>query len=198
MDSRIRVSKVRPRASPTGCLLIALQVDNVTLWRTGRSVEGTLHLQLHHLVFKYHDPVQPAVDGSSAAPPARPKEMWVAYPMISRCTYRPSPSVMHTPPAIRVQCRDFTFFALHFRKEAEARDAYDTVRCLTCKVGSVEKLYAFSYRSPEPEKAIGGWKLYDPRREFKRMGISAKDTDKGWRISDINHDYQVREGLWLW
>lgn len=173
MDSRIRVSKV----------------DNVTLWRTGRSVDGTLYLQLHHLVFKYHDPAQSA-DGSSAAPPARPKEMWVAYPMISRCTYRPSPSVVHTPPAIRLQCRDFTFFSLHFRKEGEARDAYDTIRCLTCKVGSVEKLYAFSYKSPEPEKAIGGWKLYDPRREFKRMGISAKDTDKGWRITEINHDYQ--------
>ncbi|KAL1618693.1 phosphatidylinositol-3-phosphatase ymr1 [Diplodia seriata] len=122
MDSRIRVSKV----------------DNVTCWRVGRGIEGTVHLQLHHL------------------------------------------------------CRDFTFFSLHFRKEADARDVYDTIRCLTCKVANVEKLYAFSFRSPEPERAIGGWKIYDPRREFKRMGISAKDSDKGWRITEINNDYQAR------
>ncbi|KKY28200.1 putative protein phosphatase [Diplodia seriata] len=99
---------------------------------------------------------------------------------------------MMAPPAIRVQCRDFTFFSLHFRKEADARDVYDTIRCLTCKVANVEKLYAFSFRSPEPERAIGGWKIYDPRREFKRMGISAKDSDKGWRITEINNDYQAR------
>ncbi|KAF9636856.1 putative protein phosphatase protein [Lasiodiplodia theobromae] len=174
MDSRIRVSKV----------------DNVACWRVGRGIDGTLHLQLHHLVFRYPGPGQPA-DGSAATPAQRPKEMWVAYPMISRCSYRPSP-LMHSPPAIRVQCRDFTFFSLHFRKESDARDVYDTIRCLTCKVGNVEKLYAFSFRSPEPERAIGGWKIYDPRQEFKRLGISAKDTDKGWRITDINHDYQAR------
>lgn len=92
---------------------------------------------------------------------------------------------------MRVQGRDFTFFALHFAKESEAREAYDTIRCLTCRVGSIERLYAFSYKPVGPEKAISGWTLYDPRREFKRMGISAKDTDKGWRISAINHDYQV-------
>ncbi|KAF4535948.1 Protein phosphatase protein [Lasiodiplodia theobromae] len=136
MDSRIRVSKV----------------DNVACWRVGRGIDGTLHLQLHHLVFRYPGPGQPA-DGSAATPAQRPKEI---------------------PPAIRVQCRDFTFFSLHFRKESDARDVYDTIR------------------SPEPERAIGGWKIYDPRQEFKRLGISAKDTDKGWRITDINHDYQAR------
>ncbi|KAK7531642.1 protein phosphatase [Phyllosticta citribraziliensis] len=175
MDNRIKVSKV----------------DNVTLWRTGRKVDGTLHLQLHHLIFRYYDPAQPQPHTAQDKPPApRLREMWVAYPMISRCTYRPSFSVQHSSPIMRFQCRDFTFFALHFAKDTEAREAYDTIRCLTCKVGSVERLYAFSYKSPDPEKAISGWNLYDPRREFKRMGISAKDTDKGWRISAINHDYQ--------
>ncbi|KAF2139667.1 uncharacterized protein K452DRAFT_320297 [Aplosporella prunicola CBS 121167] len=168
MDSRIRVSRV----------------EDVKLYRTGRSVDGTLHLQLHHLVFKYHDTPQPTDK------PARPREMWIAYPMISRCNYRPAPPVSHTPPEIRIQCRDFTFISLHFRRENEGRDVYDTIRCLTCKLGSIENLYAFTYRSPEPERAVSGWQLYDPRREFKRMGISAKDPDKGWRLSDINHDYQ--------
>ncbi|KAF2092326.1 phosphatases II, partial [Saccharata proteae CBS 121410] len=165
------------------------EVENVTLWKLGRKVEGTLHLQVHHMVFRYHDtPNEMPEKGSQQ--PTKAKEMWIAYPLISRCTYRPVPISSHFQASIRIQCRDFTYICLQFLTDQEASDVFETMRCLTCKTGSVEKLYAFSYRSVGPEKPVSGWKLYDPRREFKRMGISAKDTDKGWRISEINHDYE--------
>lgn len=80
----------------------------------------------------------------------------------------------------------------HFSKTKEARDVYESIKGLTCKVGRVEKLYAFSYRPQHPEKDCNGWEIYDARQEWRRLGISEKDTDKGWRVSNINSDYKVR------
>lgn len=77
----------------------------------------------------------------------------------------------------------------NFQNERHAREAFDFIRTRTCKLGSVEKLYAFSHKPLKSEQGINGWNLYDARAEFKRQGISEKSTDKGWRISTINHDY---------
>ena len=68
---------------------------------------------------------------------------------------------------------------------------YDSIRAWTCKIGRVEKLYAFTFQPQGPEKQVDGWNLYDPRAEWKRQGISEKGPDKGWRISNINKDYAV-------
>ncbi|KAK5186095.1 phosphatidylinositol-3-phosphatase ymr1, partial [Cryomyces antarcticus] len=72
----------------------------------------------------------------------------------------------------------------------KARDVYDSIKSLTCKLGRVEKLYAFTYRPQPPEKDVNGWELYDAKREWRRLGISEKDADKAWRISEINADYE--------
>lgn len=66
---------------------------------------------------------------------------------------------------------------------------YDTIRSCTCKLGSLEKLLAFSYISVPRERGLDGWNIYDPRKEFARQGISQKSTAKGWRITEINKDY---------
>jgi hypothetical protein len=54
---------------------------------------------------------------------------------------------------------------------------------------------AFTYDPQPPEKAINGWETYDARKEWKRLGISAKDSEKGWRISEINVDYSVCDSI---
>ncbi|KAJ9637358.1 phosphatidylinositol-3-phosphatase ymr1 [Coniosporium tulheliwenetii] len=110
--------------------------------------------------------------------------------MIAFCTYRPAPPASHQAPSIRLRCRDFTFVAFHFLSEGKARDVYDSIRSLSCKLGRIEKLYAFSYKPQGPEREVNGWNIYDAKRELKRLGVSAKDVDKGWRISEINADYQ--------
>ena len=69
---------------------------------------------------------------------------------------------------------------------------YDSIKAWTCKLGRVEKLYAFSYQPQRPEKDVNGWTVYDARREWRRLGVSEKSTEKGWRISNINTDYAVR------
>ncbi len=139
----------------------------------------------HHLIF-CHTPA-PAAEN----PPVRPRELWITYPIIQICTLRPNPPQSRLPSSIRLRCRDFTFVCFCFNDEKKARDVYDSIKAWTCKLGRIEKLYAFSYQPQSPEKEVNGWQIYDPRREWKRLGISEKGTDKGWRISNINTDYGV-------
>ncbi|KAF2476976.1 phosphatases II [Lindgomyces ingoldianus] len=164
------------------------KVEDVALWRRGVRFDGTLHLMPHHMVFSYIPPL-PAGSPPPAKPP-RQKEVWITYPMISYCVLRPSPPASHQLPSIRIRGRDFTFFAFNFDDEKKARDVYDTIRGLSCKVGRLDKLLAFSYQPKPPEDKLDGWQIYDARREWKRLGISPKDTEKGWRISEINKDYK--------
>lgn len=77
----------------------------------------------------------------------------------------------------------------NFPDSEVAREVFDFIKSRTCKLGTVEKLYAFSHRPLKNEKAVNGWNIYDPKAEFRRQGISAKLSDKGWRITNINHDY---------
>lgn len=143
----------------------------------------------HHLVFSYLPPPPPG--SSPAAKPPRQKEVWITYPMISHCCLRPSSIAARVQPSIRLRCRDFTFFAFNFLDDKQARDVYDSIRALSCKVGRLDRLLAFSYQPKPPEDQFNGWQIYDARREWKRLGISPKDTDKGWRVSEINAEYKV-------
>jgi hypothetical protein len=68
---------------------------------------------------------------------------------------------------------------------------FDSVKALTSRLGHVDKLYAYSYPSNSAEKAIKGWDIYDARKELRRMGISEKSADKGWRITNVNNNYEV-------
>lgn len=97
---------------------------------------------------------------------------------------------------------------------------YESIKAWTCKLGRIEKLYAFSYVPPPlaagpsggPErKEKSWWGIYDPLKEWRRMGVGlgegstgAPGGEKGkaggekvisggrnWRISNINVDYSV-------
>lgn len=160
------------------------------LVRRGDQVEGTLHLTPHHIIFCHIQ--EPAETQPSGAPPPRPKELWITYPIIQTCTLRPSHPSTRLPSSIRLRCRDFTFVCFCLYDEKKARDVYESIRAWTCKIGRTEKLYAFTYQPQRPEKEVNGWKAYDARQEWKRLGISEKGADKGWRISTINTAYAVR------
>lgn len=72
---------------------------------------------------------------------------------------------------------------------------YDSIKAWTCKLGRVEKLYAFTYQPQFPEKEINGWDFYNARKEWERLGISEKVSDNGWRISTINNEYVVLQSV---
>ncbi|KAL8746560.1 MAG: hypothetical protein Q9190_001444 [Brigantiaea leucoxantha] len=165
------------------------KVEDVKLVRRGEQVEGTLHLTPHHLIFCHSPPETTGAENGNLASKPKPRELWITYPVIQICTLRPAPPASHQPSSIRLRCRDFTFVCFCFTDDKKARDVYDSIKAWTCKLGRVEKLYAFAYQPQTPEKDFNGWDFYKPYREWKRLGISGKNSDKGWRISTINTDY---------
>ncbi|KAI9846923.1 MAG: hypothetical protein M1838_001109 [Thelocarpon superellum] len=169
------------------------KVDDVQILRRGVPLSGTLHLTPHHLIFS-HPPTPPneppAPSGPDTPTKARPKELWITYPMVSHCAFRPTSPASGLASSIRLRCRDFTFVTFHFSEDQAAKDVYESIKSLTCKLGRIEKLYAFTYQPQRPEKDVNSWEVYDARREWKRMGVSDKGVDIGWRITTINKDYK--------
>lgn len=168
-------------------MLTPRQIPSVDAIRGGDKISGELRLTDHHIIFAHN--VQPK-DGESL-PPHAPKfrESFFAYPIIAHCTFRPCPTITGRPSSIRLRGRDFSLINFLFADEAAAREAFDFIRSRACRLGSIEKLYAFGYQPLKAERPFNGWDLYDPRAEFRRQGISTKAVDRGWRVSQINKDY---------
>lgn len=167
------------------------KVDQVTLLQLGERSEGSLHLSQYHIIFSAD--LAPSTVKQDAAPKKR--EKWFTYPLIAYCTYRPAPPTSHISHSIRIRFRDFSFVALQFISEKDARGVYDTIRSLTCRLGRVDKLYAFNYHPTTAEKNYDGWKLYDPHKEFERLGVTKHKADgkDGWRFTEVNAAYEYSE-----
>ncbi|OIW33672.1 phosphatases II [Coniochaeta ligniaria NRRL 30616] len=164
-----------------------LAYRQVNAIRGGTPVLGDLYLQDYHLVFCFQPPTPEGL--APAGPPPRERQGWTAYHLINYCAFRPTPPSSGIPSSIRIRCRDFSFVSFNFTNDKEAREAFEFIKSRTCRLGSIEKLYAFKYEAPPPEKVVKGWDLYDAKAEFRRQGISEKAADRGWRISSINKDY---------
>lgn len=152
----------------------------------------TLHLTAHHIILS--QTIASPSKAESSTPinsPSRPRtrESWIAYPMIGFCTFRPTPPGSPLSSSIRLRGRDFKFLTFNFEDDKQARDVFESIKGATCRVGSIDKLYAFLYEPQPIEKKIKGWDIYDAKAEWKRLGISDKGVDRGWRISKINLDY---------
>lgn len=113
--------------------------------------------------------------------------------MLSGGEFRPTAPASGSQPGMRLRGRDFYFINLHFPDNKTAQDAFSFIKARTCRLGSIEKLHAFSYRTHPKERHMHGWELYNIRDEFRRQGISDKLPDRGWRITDINKDYSFCE-----
>ncbi|KAJ5279003.1 hypothetical protein N7478_004375 [Penicillium angulare] len=161
------------------------KVENVTLARRAEQVDGSLHLTPHHLIFSHFPPL--SSEDQAKGVTVRPRELWITYPIIAFCTLRPAPAASRQLSSIRLRCRDFTFVCFYFTNEQKAREVFDGIKQWTCKSGRLDKLYAFSYQPPPPEKEFNGWDLYNPRQEWVRQG--ALKENSGWRISEVNTDY---------
>jgi myotubularin-related protein 6/7/8 len=137
---------------------------------------------------------RPSTDSSRLAPyaspqrPSSPNRRSMEAPMVDDHGRQ---------PAIRIRRKDMQMLALHFHPtqaatspDDAARQAFLVLRSRCC-VDRVEDLHAFHYRPPKVESETDPT-VYDPRREFARMGISPKAAEgpgAAWRISDINWNY---------
>lgn len=166
---------------------LLVQIPDVEAIRGGELHKGDIHLAEHHVIFVMPNNPPAGVKLPPDAPKTR--ELYIAYPILNHCNFRPSPPASGRPSTIRIRCRDFMFISFHFKDDVSAREVFEFIRNRTCRLGSIEKLYAFSYQPLKQEKPFNGWELYDTKAEFRRQGISSKSHDRGWRISNINKDY---------
>jgi myotubularin-related protein 6/7/8 len=88
----------------------------------------------------------------------------------------------------------------YFNDPQKARDAFDSIKAWTCKLGRIEKLYAFAYQPQGVEKGVvpNGWGVYNAMREWRRMGVGEKGKGENWRISRLNVDYAVCFLFFFW
>ncbi|KAJ0118431.1 hypothetical protein J7T55_009214 [Diaporthe amygdali] len=161
-------------------------IEDVIAVARGETTRGCLRLTDYHIIFTA-PPLKTEATGNGAK--ERPRESWVAYPMISFCEFRPTPPSSGRESSLRVRCRDFYFVMFHFPDNKSAQDAFNLIQTRSCRLGSIDKLHAFDFHAPKTERVIHGWQLYDAKAEFRRQGIGGKLQDKGWRVSDLNADY---------
>lgn len=114
------------------------------------------------------------------------KEIWICYPIIADVERRPY-SPIHGHSSMRIRCRDFTFIAFNLKSESQSKDVFESIMKLTC-VSTVERLYGFIYKPGSLEKGHNGWNIYDPMKEYERMGAFKQGK---WRFTTVNKDYAL-------
>lgn len=91
---------------------------------------------------------------------------------------------------IRIQCKDFTYYSFDFANDGTCTDVFHKLSHLITQPklkGSIRQLYAFAYQPNVYESSLSpnGWSLYDPLREYTRLGLLLLF----WRASSLNEDY---------
>ncbi|KAG0225030.1 hypothetical protein BGW42_004712, partial [Actinomortierella wolfii] len=155
-------------------------VQGVQLEKGQTTYVGNLHLTAHHLIFSH--PTQ---------------EIWISYPII-HTVEKGVPTALGTWP-LYIRCHNFVFLWFSFTTEAYATGVYETIQKLTCvgkvtllvledldEQGSVTDLYAFFFK-PLEYPVTDGWKIYDPKAEYERMGIDNEGSQ--WRFTHVNESY---------
>ncbi|KAG0224343.1 hypothetical protein BGW41_005150, partial [Actinomortierella wolfii] len=107
----------------------------------------------------------------------------ISYPII-HTVEKGVPTALGTWP-LYIRCHNFVFLWFSFTTEAYATGVYETIQKLTC-VGSVTDLYAFFFK-PLEYPVTDGWKIYDPKAEYERMGIDNEGSQ--WRFTHVNESY---------
>ncbi|CAJ0628913.1 11546_t:CDS:2 [Entrophospora sp. SA101] len=146
------------------------KVENVKLDKGQTNVVGTLHLTTYQLIFEFPENVE--------------ELLFIVYPIIHTVECRPPTNSEPKLWPLIIRCRNFVFFTLYLTFEQDAIDVFDTIQKLTCIKGSISQVYAFDYKPEKEFICNDGWSLYDPSKEFARMGLT-----RSWRFSHINKKY---------
>ncbi|KAI9309326.1 hypothetical protein BJ944DRAFT_236219 [Cunninghamella echinulata] len=88
-------------------LLKITQVSDVQLEKGQETINGTLHLTVHNLIFNHAD-----------------GELWIPYPIIHTVERKP-PSLQSGRYPLTIRCRDFLIVTIALLKDGEAQDVFD-------------------------------------------------------------------------
>lgn len=86
--------------------------------------------------------------------------------------------------SIRIRCHNFTQLTVKSSQIDHLYEIFCTVKRQSC-VSSLDKLYAFSVPHNEPTR------VYDPEREFARMGVGKPGLGDFWRHSEVNLGFKL-------
>ncbi|KAH3745479.1 Myotubularin 1 [Pelomyxa schiedti] len=84
----------------------------------------------------------------------------------------------------KIICKDIKIASFSFTTQDDSADHIEKLLDKLVFVTSVTRLFAFYYR---PTFNENGWNIYDPLREYRRLGI----PDSTWRISEANMRYTL-------
>ncbi|KAI8589235.1 Myotubularin-like phosphatase domain-containing protein, partial [Geranomyces variabilis] len=146
------------------------KVAGVKVDKGRKSYFGTLHILAHHLLF--------CAEGSDT-------EIWISYSTVQSVDRKaPSAQGLHS---ICVTCRNFQFVRLHIANERDATEVFASLQRLI-NIMTIEQTYAFSYQPDKPYPAGAKWRMFDPAKEFARLGVNTL-TDQ-WRFTTLNENYE--------
>ncbi|KAK4048291.1 phosphatidylinositol-3-phosphatase ymr1 [Microbotryomycetes sp. JL201] len=140
---------------------------------------GSLHLTPHHVVFRPSE-VATTVE----------QEVWLPLSLLHSVTRTP-PTLDGSPTPLVLKTRDFQTFELAFQSVEQADGVWDSLKgvCQAVATAGVEQLYAFTQKDKldRKGKSKAGWNIYEPEKEFKRMGVG--NRSQAWRVSLINANF---------
>ncbi|OLL25056.1 Phosphoinositide 3-phosphatase [Neolecta irregularis DAH-3] len=146
-----------------------LKIQPVQIHTHGQSFLGSLKMTPNHLIFQ-----------STA------RDLWYPYPIVNTVERR-IPSADGSQSALRFRNRDFSSITLFFSSRSDCDYVFEHIMGHTC-ITSVLCLYAFSYKPGLLESSLNSWSLYDPRKEFIRLGVNTRT--KEWRFTNVNMNFE--------
>lgn len=191
-------------------------VDDVILSRRGYCIKGTLLLSTYHLVFTFYPNPQdsnpreiwicyPVIEkihkhrGSSLLANKNnafnsPNNFNSKDSSLAK-SYQDKQFDHYSASHIRIQCKDFTFYSFDFVNDLICKEVYQKLSkfiTLPKVTKDLRSFYAFNYQSNMLESNLSqkGWKIYDPIKEYERLGLISSD-ESFWRLTTLNEDYKL-------
>jgi len=152
--------------------IVTPRVPDVLMQKGRRVFKGTLYLMTHHLLFNS--------DNSNE------QELWIAYSTIQSVDLKSYTNNEDAEFEIHISCKNFLYIQFTIFSEKIAYDVFASLKKLI-NITSVESHYAFFYKPVKKFTSTNGWSLYDPIKEYKRLGVGEPGNE--WRITAVNKNY---------
>ncbi|GAA5981154.1 hypothetical protein JCM5350_007177 [Sporobolomyces pararoseus] len=109
---------------------------------------------------------------------------------------RTPPSFTGQPNPISILTRDFYTYSIEITSQGgqeEVDRLFETIKesCGKIALGGLENRSAFQHystsRKNQEKRVVRGWEIYNPKKEFERMGIGKRT--KAWRFTNLNTNF---------
>ena len=163
----------------------------------------SLHLTLHHLIIQFEEDYAALCQNNCSFGTNRSndsREFWLLYALVTEIDRSKKNSAMPSSSAggssnalsgsvvVSISCRHFLSFRLALGSAADANDFMDSLQTL-CFFSSIDRVFAFAFSQSDPPVDASQWNVFDPQKEFKRLGVETKSV--GWRFSLANWNFQI-------